>query len=114
MTTVTELAPFFGSVGGGFVAGALVGYAVKKVIKLAAVIVGLFIAALAYLQYQEIIHVDWAKFQAVSQSGLTTVANTVMNISNNFGASHTAATFYDLIPLTSSASAGFMLGMMKG
>jgi len=45
MTTVTEFAPFFGSVGGGFVARALVGYAIKKVLKIAAVIVGLFIAA---------------------------------------------------------------------
>jgi uncharacterized membrane protein (Fun14 family) len=61
MTTVTDFAPFVG-VGGGFVAGALVGYAVKKVIKFAAVIVGLFIAALAYLEYQRIISVDWVKF----------------------------------------------------
>ena len=88
MTTVTELAPFLGSVGGGFVAGALVGYAVKKVIKIAAVVVGMFIAALAYLQYQGIIHVDWSKFQAVSQNGLTTIASTVMNISNNWRESH--------------------------
>ena len=111
---VVDYAPFVGTIGGGFVARALIGYAVKKIIKIAAVIAGLFIAALAYLLYQEIINVDWAKFQAVSQSGLTTIANSVMNVSNNFGASHTAATFYDLIPLTSSASAGFMLGMMKG
>jgi uncharacterized membrane protein (Fun14 family) len=82
--------------------------------KVAAVIVGLFIAALGYLQYQGIIHVDWAKFQTVSQNGLTTMANTIMNISNNIGAGHATATFSDLIPLTSSASAGFMLGVLKG
>ena len=117
MTTVTELAPFFGSVGGGFVAGALVGYAVKKVIKIAAVIVGLFIAALAYLQYQGIIHVDWSKFQAVSQSGITWVADALMHISNNIGAPHTATSdlgMSNIIPLTSSVSAGFMLGMLRG
>ena len=117
MTTVNDLAPFFGSVGGGFVTGALVGYAIKKVIKIAAVIVGLFIAALAYLQYQGIIHVDWAKFQAVSQSGLATIANSVMNISNNIGAPHSATSdlgMSHIIPLTSSVSAGFMLGMLRG
>jgi uncharacterized membrane protein (Fun14 family) len=111
---VSDYAPFLGTIGGGFVAGALAGYAIKKVMKIAAVIVGLFIAALAYLEYQGIIHVDWAKFQTVSQNGLTTVANTVMNMSNNIGTSHSSATFSDLIPLTSSASAGFMLGVLKG
>src|SRR2546427_541803 len=42
------------TVGGGFLAGVLAGYALKKVIKIVAVIVGLFIAALAYLEYQRI------------------------------------------------------------
>jgi uncharacterized membrane protein (Fun14 family) len=111
---VADYAPFAGSIGGGFAAGALVGYAVKKVIKIAEVIVGLFIAALAYLQYQGIIYVDWIKFQAVSQGGLTTIANTIINVSNNFVANHNVGAFSDLIPLTSRASAGFMLGMMKG
>jgi len=45
----TDLAPFAGTVGGGFFVGFIIGYAIKKVIKLTAVIVGLFIAALAYL-----------------------------------------------------------------
>ena len=48
----TDIAPFAGTVGGGFFVGFITGYAIKKVIKLAAVIAGLFIAALAYLQYQ--------------------------------------------------------------
>jgi uncharacterized membrane protein (Fun14 family) len=51
------------TIGGGLAAGALAGYAIKQDIRIAAVIVGLFIAALAYLQYQGIIHVDWSKVQ---------------------------------------------------
>ena len=47
MTTLTDLAPFFGSVGGGFFVGMLVGYAIKKIIRIAAAIVGLFIADLS-------------------------------------------------------------------
>jgi uncharacterized membrane protein (Fun14 family) len=39
----TDLVPFAGTVGGGFFVGLIIGYAIKKVIKLAAVIVGLFI-----------------------------------------------------------------------
>lgn len=39
------------TMGGGFFVGVLIGYALKKVIKMVAVIVGLFIDGLAYLQY---------------------------------------------------------------
>ncbi len=67
----TDLAPFAGTVGGGFFIGFITGYAIKKVIKLAAVIVGLFIAALAYLEFQRILTVDWNKVQGVSQNGIS-------------------------------------------
>jgi uncharacterized membrane protein (Fun14 family) len=43
------------TIGGGFFAGVLIGYALKKVIKIVAVIVGLFLAGLAYLQYHQIV-----------------------------------------------------------
>jgi uncharacterized membrane protein (Fun14 family) len=43
-----------GTIGGGFFGGLLLGYALKKIVKLVAVVVGLFIAGLAYLQYQQI------------------------------------------------------------
>jgi uncharacterized membrane protein (Fun14 family) len=117
MTTLADFAPLAGSVGGGFVAGALAGYAIKKVMKIAAVIVGLFIAALAYLQYQGIIHVDWVIVQSVSQSSITWVADSLTHISNNIGAPHTVTSNLgpsNIIPLTSSVSAGFMLGMLRG
>lgn len=42
----TDLAPLTGTVGGGFLVGFITAYAIKKVIKLVAVIVGLFFAAL--------------------------------------------------------------------
>jgi uncharacterized membrane protein (Fun14 family) len=37
---------------GGVFAGLLIGYALKNVVKLIAVVVGLFLAGLVYLQYQ--------------------------------------------------------------
>jgi uncharacterized membrane protein (Fun14 family) len=39
--------------GGGFFAELLLGYALKKVIKIAAVILGLYLAGLAFLQYHQ-------------------------------------------------------------
>src|SRR5207249_10186666 len=114
MTAVNDLMPFAGTIGGGFFVGLLAGYAIKKIIKIAAVIVGLFIAVLAYFEYQRIIDVNWVKIQIVSQNGLTWVAHTIIHISNNIGAGHTGALSNLGIPLASSASAGFALGMVRG
>ena len=75
--TAPDVLPLVSTVGGGFLAGALAGYALKKIMKIAAVIVGLLIAALAYLEYQRIIQVDWTLIQAASQSGITWLANAV-------------------------------------
>jgi uncharacterized membrane protein (Fun14 family) len=75
MITMTDITPFAGTVGGGFFLGLLAGYAIKKVIKLAAVIIGLFIAALAYLEYQRVVNVDWNRIQALSQNGFTWATN---------------------------------------
>jgi uncharacterized membrane protein (Fun14 family) len=117
MTTVADFAPFIETTSGGFIGGMLAGYAIKKMIRIAAVVVGLFIAALAYLEYQRIISVDWVRVQSVSQEGVTWIADTLTHISNNIGAPHTATSNLGLstiIPLTSSVSAGFVLGLSRG
>ena len=75
-----NLGSFTATIGGGFFGGILIGYAIKKVIKIAAVIVGLFFAGLAYLQYQQIIDIKWAKLQSVSQNAVTTIANATIQI----------------------------------
>jgi uncharacterized membrane protein (Fun14 family) len=46
------------TLGGGFFVGILIGYASKKVIKVVAVIFGLFLAGLAYLQSQQIANIN--------------------------------------------------------
>ena len=110
----TDLSPFVGTVGGGFLTGFITGYAIKKVIKLAAVIVGLFIAAMAYLQYQRIINVDWERVQAFSQNGITWVVNAITHVSNTMDASHAGTLPNVGILLVSSVSAGFVLGLARG
>ena len=52
LNIVESFVPSAATMGGGFFVGILIGYAVKKVIKIVAVIVGLFLAGLAYLQSQ--------------------------------------------------------------
>jgi uncharacterized membrane protein (Fun14 family) len=103
------LTPFAASIGGGFLGGLLLGYALKKVVKLIAVVVGLFIAGLAYLQYQQLASINWDKIEG-SMMGLTSSTTNILNensfttmMMSNFG-----------IPLTSSMASGFTVGFLKG
>jgi uncharacterized membrane protein (Fun14 family) len=97
------------TIGGGFFAGLVTGWALKKVIKLAAVVVGLFLGALIYLQSQAIVNVNWNNLQSVSETTFSTIGNSITNtgeISNIMGNVG--------IPLTGSRSAGFVIGFTKG
>ena len=114
MISPTDIEPIAGTVGGGFFGGMLVGYALKKVIRLVAIIFGLFVAALAYMEYQGILNVDWTRIQVVSQNGITWVTNAITNISNTLGSPHSGTLSHVGIPLVSSASAGLMLGLARG
>ena len=68
------------TIGGGFFSGVLIGFALKKVVRLVAVVVGLFLTALAYLQYQEIININWSSLQAASQNTIAMFANAITQI----------------------------------
>jgi len=102
------------TIGGGFFGGILIGYAVKKVVKVVAVVVGLFFAGLAYLQYQQIVNIDWDKLQVASQNALTTLANATTQIPGFNSSDHIAALSNLGIPLTGSMSMGFAIGFLKG
>ena len=108
------MAPFAGTVGAGFLVGFITGYAIKKVIKFAAVIVGLFIAALAYVEYQRILSVDWHNIQSISQSAIDWVADALTHIPGTIGTSHPATLSNQGILLASSISAGFAVGLVRG
>jgi uncharacterized membrane protein (Fun14 family) len=109
------------TIGGGFFIGALIGYALKKVIKILAIVVGLFFAGLAYLQFQQIVNINWDKLQATSQNAVTALANATTQISNhvnNITDSNDHTTGLAIsnlgIPLTGSMAMGFAIGFMKG
>jgi uncharacterized membrane protein (Fun14 family) len=57
---------FLFSAGGGFLLGAVTGYAIKKVMKIAAIIIGLFVAALTALSYKEWVDVKWAAMEVIN------------------------------------------------
>ena len=100
------------TLGGGFFAGALIGFALRKVLKILAVVVGLFFTGFAYLQYQQIVSVNWDKVQTKSQGVVATLANVTTQISNNIGNAtgtiHPTHTFETSlgIPLAGSMAVG--------
>jgi uncharacterized membrane protein (Fun14 family) len=107
--SVETISPTLFSIGSGGVVGFLIGFAIKKAMKILAIIAGAFFAALIYLQSQRIININWDTLQSVSQSALTTISalltdtGQISAITVNLG-----------IPLTGGLSAGFAVGLMKG
>ena len=105
------------TLGGGFFGGILIGYALKKVIKVVAIIAGFFLAALAYLQYQQIASLNWDKLQTISENTLTTLANATQQIPgfDDYSNAPTELVMTNLgIPLTGSLAIGFTIGFMRG
>jgi len=119
---VENLSSIMVTICGGFFSGALIGFALKKVLKILALVVGLFFAGLAYLQYQQIVNINWNKLQASSQNVVTTLANATTQMTNHISSATdsnnhatTALAISNLgIPLTGSMAMGFAVGFMKG
>jgi uncharacterized membrane protein (Fun14 family) len=118
MSIIESFGSTVATMGSGFSVDVLIGYALKKVIKIVAVIVGLFLAGLAYLQYHQVANINWNKFQHILEDANTTVINAIVHMpafghTSDQAASLTMTSFG--IPLTGSTmSAGFTIGFMKG
>ena len=103
--------------GGGFFSGILIGYALKKIIKIVVIIAGFFLAPLAYLQYQQIANINWDKLQAISADIFTTLANATPQIPDFDGIGNISPELVMTnlgIPLTGSLAIGFTIGFMRG
>ena len=111
-------AVFFGAGGIGFVFG----YAVKKVAKILAVVLGLFFIGLAYMDYNGWVKVNW---QAVSNSTNTAATNgmhqviTIVNHTAIQVQNHVASSGVNEIGLFPIAGAtglmgGLIYGLQKG
>ncbi len=107
--SIESLSPALFSIGSGGLIGILAGFAIKRVFKVLAVIVGIFFAALMYFQAQNLISVNWDKIQSMTQGVLSTLAHSltdtgqISTITGNLG-----------IPMTGGLAAGFAIGLMKG
>jgi uncharacterized membrane protein (Fun14 family) len=109
---------FLFSAGGGFLLGAVAGYAIKKVMIIAAVVIGLFVAGLAYLSYRGWVDVKWVALEDASRSTLTNASEQVIHAFNNTTtqfAAHPSLTTSGLpIAATFGSVPGLMMGFKKG
>jgi uncharacterized membrane protein (Fun14 family) len=109
------LEDFVFSAGSGFLFGAVAGYAIKKVMKIAAVVIGLFVAAIAYLSYKGLINVKWVAMENVTRSALTNASGQVVQALNNTAtqfAAHPSAVSGSGLPI--AAAVGFVPGVLMG
>jgi uncharacterized membrane protein (Fun14 family) len=80
----------------------------------------LFLAGLAYLQYYQIANINSNRLETVAEDAITTISNAITQIpgissnSDVHAATASLAMTSSSIPLTSSMSAGFTIGFMKG
>jgi uncharacterized membrane protein (Fun14 family) len=95
--------------------GAVAGYAIKKVMKIAAVVVGLFVAGLAFLSYKGWIDVRWTAMENGARLALanaTTQALHTLNDTASQFATHSSTIAASGLPL--AAGMGFVPGLMIG
>lgn len=91
------------SLGGGGIAGWAVGFTLKKLAKVLAIILGISFLSIQYLAYKKIVTVDWNKVQdVVDQQKLESASGELMS-----------AMTYNL-PFAGSFLIGFWLGFRKG
>lgn len=91
------------TLGVGGIAGWAVGYTLKKVAKILAIIIGISVVSLQYLAYKNWITIDWEKVQsAVDKQALENGAQGLMSIIT-----------YNL-PFAGTFLIGFWLGFRKG
>jgi uncharacterized membrane protein (Fun14 family) len=133
----SNIMPLASTIGFGGIVGFLVGFALKRIMKILAVIAGVFFAALLY-ESQHIVNVNWDKLQTISNSVLSTITTAATTnatstiggsgmgaIQSILGNNSTAAAATHILPITStmanlgipltgSTAMGFTIGLLKG
>ena len=114
LTSELPAEDFLFSAGGGFLFGTVAGYALNKVMKLAAIIIGLFVAALTYLSYRGWVDVKWAAMEDASRNTLTNASEQIVHALNNTATQFTSHPSTVAAGLPVAAMVGFVPGIMMG
>jgi len=102
------------SAGGGFAIGALAGYALKHILKLAAIILGVFFLGLTYLAYRGWIHPDWHTIQSQTQSGILNATHMATQYIQSTAAQLSHQNVIHVQGMTVTAGVAFIPGLIFG
>lgn len=102
------------TLGGSGVAGFVMGYAIKKVLKILAFVAGGIIALLAFLEYRHIISVHWATVANDSYNLANTTLHTVGSMAHMVSDKMDAANGIIIGGSTMAFMGAFVLGLKKG
>ena len=104
---IENFIPIATSVGGGFFIGLVLGYFVKKIVKILMFVTGGIVGLLLYLQQQQVISVNMEKLETSYTAILTSLASSFDKITQ-------VGDFTSIgIPLTASIAAGFTVALAK-
>jgi uncharacterized membrane protein (Fun14 family) len=106
--SLENLIPTITSIGGSFVAGIMLGYFLKKIIKILMFAAGGIVALLLYLQQQQVVSVNVEKMEASSAF----IFNSIASSFDKMTQTGDIATLG--IPLAGGLSAGLAFGFVKG
>ena len=98
--------------GFGGIVGFLIGFTLKRIMKILAVIAGVFFAALLYLESQHIVNINWDKLQIISNSVLstiTTATTTTTNATSTIGGGVGVGSIQSILGNNSTAAAASIL-----
>jgi uncharacterized membrane protein (Fun14 family) len=109
MISTDNLSSIAATLGGGFLGGYMLAYFIRKIVRILMFVIGGILALLVYLQTQEIITINITNLQTYTDGIFTSIANVttssqipVVSTMENLG-----------IPLSSSVTAGFVLGITR-
>jgi len=109
LNLAVDITPFLTGLGlqlgAGGIIGFAAGYALKKLTKIVAFILGLFILALMYLNYVGIIEVNWVGLLGWTEEALTWIGHHYTPI---------VSFIITNIPFAASFVAGFAIGIKTG
>ena len=104
------------TIGGGFFMGILIGYFLRKILKLVLFALGGIFSLLIYIQYQGLITVNMDKVQNAADRVVTTILNSTSIISEAESKFNVVSSSIGEIalPFTGSMAVGITAGFLRG
>ena len=112
VTASNNFTPLLTTVGFGGLVGFLIGFIIKKIMKILAVGAGIFFTSLMYLESQNIVSINWDKLQIASQNAVSTLTSAAGQIPLA-STTTSSSTINFALPMTGSGAIGFAIGFMR-